>query len=181
MVGQVLDPFDRRERLAEHRLNTIEHCHLAHRAAVAAATHCHVGGALTVVAYVGDETTVGSQRRVDLGRHQRLDLGRQRVVAGEPLDAGRLGSIGIADDKTLRLGYGLFVFAPIAAIIVYIWTGLFPVLSLIAILPAPLALFSLSGAIKHGEGIGAYPQYLAANVATVILMPLLLGISLIYG
>ena len=83
--------------------------------------------------------------------------------------------------KRSNLIYGLFVFAPIAAIIVYIWTGLFPVLSLIAIVPAPLALFSLSGAIKHGEGIGAYPQYLAANVATVILMPLLLGISLIYG
>ena len=83
--------------------------------------------------------------------------------------------------KRSNLIYGLFILLTIAAIIGHIWSGYFPVLSLIAILPVPLALYSLSGAIKHGENIGAYPQYLAANVATVILMPLLLGVSLIYG
>jgi len=83
--------------------------------------------------------------------------------------------------KRSNMIYGLFILATIAAIIGHIWSGYFPVLSLIAILPVPLALYSLSGAIKHGENIGAYPQYLAANVATVILMPLLLGVSLIYG
>jgi len=83
--------------------------------------------------------------------------------------------------KRSNLIYGLFILLTIAAIIGHIWSGYFPVLSLIALLPVPLALYSLSGAIKHGENIGAYPQYLAANVATVILMPLLLGVSLIYG
>ncbi len=77
--------------------------------------------------------------------------------------------------------YGLFVLATALAIVVYILTGLLPALSLIALLPVPLALFSLSGAIKHGANIGSYTQYLAANVAVVILTPLLLGISLIYG
>jgi len=83
--------------------------------------------------------------------------------------------------KRSNLIYGLFILLTIAAIIGHILSGYFPVLSLIAILPVPLALYSLSGAINHGENIGAYPQYLAANVATVILMPLLLGVSLIYG
>jgi len=83
--------------------------------------------------------------------------------------------------KRSNLIYGLFILLTIAAIIGHILSGYFPVLSLIAILPVPLALYSLSGAIKHGENIGAYPQYLAANVATVILVPLLLGVSLIYG
>jgi 1,4-dihydroxy-2-naphthoate octaprenyltransferase len=45
----------------------------------------------------------------------------------------------------------------------------------------PLALFSLTGAIKHGENIGSFPQYLGANVAVAILTPLLLGISIIFG
>jgi len=58
---------------------------------------------------------------------------------------------------------------------------LLPAMSLITVLPLPLALFSLSGAIKYGKDIGSYPRYLAANVAVVILTPLLLGVSIIYG
>jgi len=83
--------------------------------------------------------------------------------------------------KRSNMIYGLFVLATTVAIVAYILTGLLPALSLIALLPAPLALYSLSGAIKHGRNIGGYPQYLAANVAVVILMSLLLGISLVYG
>ncbi len=52
-------------------------------------------------------------------------------------------------------------------------------LSLIALIPMPLAIFSLYGAVKHGEAIGSYPQYLGANVAVTILTTLLLGISLV--
>ena len=83
--------------------------------------------------------------------------------------------------KRSNMIYGLFILATVVAILACILAGYFPVLSLIAILPVPLALFSLSGAIKHGENIAAYPQYFAANIAVVILTPLLLGISLIYG
>jgi len=83
--------------------------------------------------------------------------------------------------KRSNMIYAFFILATVVAIIGHIVSGFFPVLSLISVIPVPLALYSLSGAIKHGENIGVYPRYLAANVATVILMPLLLGVSLIYG
>ena len=74
--------------------------------------------------------------------------------------------------------YGLFVLAVTVTIIAYIVVGYLPVLSLTALLPMPLAVFSLYGANKHGAAIGSYPQYLAANVAVTILTTLLLGVSL---
>ena len=77
--------------------------------------------------------------------------------------------------------YGLFALATISAIVAYILIGYLPALSLIALLPMPLAFFSLYGAIKYGETIGNSPQYLGANVAVTILTPLLLGISIIIG
>jgi len=71
--------------------------------------------------------------------------------------------------------YGFFALATI-----YVSTGYLPALSLIALLPMPLAFFSLYGAIKYGATIGNSPQYLGANVAVTILTPLLLlGISII--
>jgi 1,4-dihydroxy-2-naphthoate octaprenyltransferase len=75
--------------------------------------------------------------------------------------------------------YGLFVLATTVTIIAYVVTGYLPALSLIALIPMPLALFSLYGAIRHGAAIGEYPQYLGANVAVTILTTLLLGISLV--
>ena len=77
--------------------------------------------------------------------------------------------------------YGLFALATIFTIIVYIFMGYLPSLSLIALLPMPLAFFSLQGAIKYGESIGNHPHYLAANVSTTILTLLLLVISIIAG
>ncbi len=77
--------------------------------------------------------------------------------------------------------YGLFSLATVITIVVYVISGYLPVLSLIALIPMPLALFSLYGAKKHGAAIGKYPQYLAANVALTILTTLLLGISLVAG
>jgi 1,4-dihydroxy-2-naphthoate octaprenyltransferase len=75
--------------------------------------------------------------------------------------------------------YGLFAMATAVTIIAAVQTGQLPLLSLIALLPIPLALFALYGAVKHGEAIGSYPQYLGANVAVTILTTLLLGISLV--
>jgi len=43
----------------------------------------------------------------------------------------------------------------------------------------PLAIFSLYGAVKHAENIGAYSQYLGANVAVAVSVPFLLGISIL--
>jgi 1,4-dihydroxy-2-naphthoate octaprenyltransferase len=75
--------------------------------------------------------------------------------------------------------YAFFIFSTIATIIGFILVERLPMLSLIALLPMPLALYSLYGAIKHGATIGRHPQYLAANVAVTLLTITLLGISII--
>lgn len=77
--------------------------------------------------------------------------------------------------------YGLFATATIVIIITYVLLGYLPELSLLALLPMPLAFFSLYGAIKHRAAIGHYPQYLAANVAVTLLTPLLLALSISFG
>jgi len=79
-----------------------------------------------------------------------------------------------------NLVYAFFVLGTAMVIITSVFKGYFPVLSLIALLPLPLALYSLNGAIKYGKDIGNHPQYLATNVATTIIAPILLGISLTY-
>ena len=81
--------------------------------------------------------------------------------------------------KRSNMIYGFFSLATVAIIIGYILAGYLPMLSLIALLPMPLAFFSLYGAVKYGEKIGNFPQYLGANVAVTILTTLLLGISLV--
>jgi 1,4-dihydroxy-2-naphthoate octaprenyltransferase len=81
--------------------------------------------------------------------------------------------------KHSNMIYGFFSLATVAIIIGYILAGYLPMLSLIALLPMPLAFFSLYGAVKYGETIGNFPQYLGANVAVTILTTLLLGISLV--
>ena len=75
--------------------------------------------------------------------------------------------------------YGLFVLMTVAVIVVAVVRGYLPMLSLIALIPIPLALFSLNGAFKYGADIGRHPQYLAANVVVTLLTTLLLGVSLI--
>ncbi|MFW2373412.1 MAG: UbiA family prenyltransferase, partial [Gammaproteobacteria bacterium] len=77
--------------------------------------------------------------------------------------------------------YALFVLATIASIFTGIILGYFPTLSLMALIPIPLAFYSLTGAIRHGESIGEYPQFLGANVLVSVLTPLLLAISLLIG
>ena len=76
--------------------------------------------------------------------------------------------------------YGLFVLSAIALIIAYVWLDYLPVLSLIALIPMPLALLSLYGAHKHAQTIGHFQQYLGMNVAAAILTPLLLAASLLF-
>lgn len=77
--------------------------------------------------------------------------------------------------------YTLFALATITIIVVYVSLGYLPALSLIALLPMPLAFFSLYGAVKYRENIGSHPQYLGANVGVTILAPLLLGVSIMAG
>jgi 1,4-dihydroxy-2-naphthoate octaprenyltransferase len=77
--------------------------------------------------------------------------------------------------------YGLFVLAAIAVISIAVAVGYFPLLSLISLLPMPLALYAYYGAVRYGTEIGSAPQYLGANVAVAIITTLLLGISLLLG
>ena len=77
------------------------------------------------------------------------------------------------------LVYGLFAVAAVVTIVAYVAAGILPMMSLMALLPMPLAFFALSGAVKYGEALGGQPQYLGANVAVTILTTFLLGLSLI--
>lgn len=77
--------------------------------------------------------------------------------------------------------YAVFALMAVIAIATGAWSGYFPALSLIALLPMPLAFVAWRGAVVHRENIGNHPGYLAANVAVAILAPLLLGISLVLG
>lgn len=83
--------------------------------------------------------------------------------------------------RTSSYVYGLFFIAAYLTILFGIVNGNFPILSLIAVIPMVFSIFSLSGAFKHAERIGEYPQYLAANVAATLLTPLLLGIAITFG
>jgi len=75
--------------------------------------------------------------------------------------------------------YTLFMLTAYTLILGYIWTGILPLISVIALLPMILSIFALIGAIKHKANIGDVPQYLGANVAATILTPFLLGISML--
>lgn len=77
--------------------------------------------------------------------------------------------------------YAFFVIASYALIPLFIVDGRLPQLSYIALIPALFSLFSLSGAFKYSATIGNHPPYLGANVASALLTPLLLGLSIIYG
>ena len=77
--------------------------------------------------------------------------------------------------------YGMFFIAAYSIILIGIYYGYFPALSLIALLPVALSAYAFKGALKHAENIGTHTQYLGANVGATILTPLLLGISLTFG
>jgi 1,4-dihydroxy-2-naphthoate octaprenyltransferase len=77
--------------------------------------------------------------------------------------------------------YALFALATVAVLLLGVYLSSLPTLALLALLPLPLALFSLSGAVKYGAALGHHPQYLAANVILTLLLPLLLALTLLYS
>ena len=77
--------------------------------------------------------------------------------------------------------YGLQSLFAGLVILLAVHLGHFPPLSLLAALPLLLSLYSLAGALKHGDSVGQHPKYMAANVAVTLSTPFILGISLIYG
>jgi 1,4-dihydroxy-2-naphthoate octaprenyltransferase len=60
----------------------------------------------------------------------------------------------------------------------YINQNVLPVLSAIALIPQALAFIALYGAIKYGADIGQQPKYLACNVASVLLTPLSIAVTI---
>lgn len=96
-------------------------------------------------------------------------------------DVGRNNLLIAYGTKIGNIVYGSFVILTIVVIIFFIFNGILPTLSLIALLPMPLAFFALRGAVKYGNAIGNYPQYLGANVVVAISTPTLLAVSIIFG
>ena len=96
-------------------------------------------------------------------------------------EAGRNNLVIAYGTKTGAWVYAAFAMLAIAALIVFVAVGLLPVLSLVVLLPMPLALLALRGAFRHGENIGDYPHYLGANVSVALLTPILLGASILLG
>lgn len=80
-----------------------------------------------------------------------------------------------------NLVYGVSLLLAALIIVGCVLTGWFPALSLTALAALTPAVFALHGAAKHGANIGAFPEYLAANVAAAILAPLILGLSFVFG
>jgi 1,4-dihydroxy-2-naphthoate polyprenyltransferase len=79
-----------------------------------------------------------------------------------------------------NLIYAASAITPYVILSYLVMTNALPLLSLIALLTAPIALFSAYGAFKYRASIGQQPKYMAANVACSLLTPLILAVSL-YG
>ena len=77
--------------------------------------------------------------------------------------------------------YGLFAFCAFTIIGLLILLQQIPTLAVLAILPLALAVYAWRGAGVYGALIGQYPRYLAANVAAVLLTPLLLALAILFG
>lgn len=74
--------------------------------------------------------------------------------------------------------YGLFVLAAYSIIVSGVLGNLLPALSALALLPLPLALWSIRGPLRFATDIPRLKPYMAMNVAVNLLTPALLGLSL---
>jgi len=77
--------------------------------------------------------------------------------------------------------YGGSALLAALVILVGVAANWFPTLSLTALLPLLLTPFALYGAVKHGQDIGDFPKYLAANVAAAVTTPIILAVALLTG
>lgn len=75
--------------------------------------------------------------------------------------------------------YAVFATLVIVLIITYVVIGYLPALSLISLIPMPLAFYALYGGIKLGRNIVQQPQFLRANLMATLATPMLLGLTLI--
>lgn len=77
--------------------------------------------------------------------------------------------------------YGFSAAAAALTLLLGVGEGMLPDAALAALAPLGLAGFALSGAIRHHDGIGRHPQYLAANAAAAVLTPFVLAVALLLG
>lgn len=75
--------------------------------------------------------------------------------------------------------YGVSLFGAALIMTLGVYNQALPTLSLIALLGLIPSIYSLSGAIKHRDKIGEHTPYLATNVISALLTPLLLGVTLL--
>ncbi len=75
--------------------------------------------------------------------------------------------------------YAVFILATFAVIVFGTIFGVFPPEALLALIPVCFAIFALFGASKHAATPNKLTPYLAINVLTSILAPLVLGACLI--
>ncbi|MEZ5540659.1 MAG: prenyltransferase [Pseudomonadota bacterium] len=75
--------------------------------------------------------------------------------------------------------YAVFLAAAAVDLLAATASGLLPATALLALLTLAPSCFAWVGALRHHGGIGRYPRYLAANVATAVLTPAVLAAVLI--
>lgn len=83
---------------------------------------------------------------------------------------------GITASNLVYLAFLLTAFGLVAALVAW---GVLPWLGLIGLLPLVLGLYAYLGAISYREQIGSQPRFLAANVATALLTPFLLSLTML--
>ncbi|MFT5806289.1 MAG: 1,4-dihydroxy-2-naphthoate octaprenyltransferase [Moritella dasanensis] len=75
--------------------------------------------------------------------------------------------------------YAVFATLATVLIITYVVIGYLPALSLISLIPMPLAFYALYGGIKFGQNIAQQPKFLRSNLIATVATPVLLGLTLI--
>lgn len=77
--------------------------------------------------------------------------------------------------------YAIFNLLATLVIVMAVSFEVLPQASLLTLLLMLLTIYSLKGAVKHGRQLGEHPKYLAANVVVANLVPVVLGLSIIFG
>ncbi len=77
-----------------------------------------------------------------------------------------------------NVAYGSFASGALTCLLAGVLSGAFTPLSLLAAVPMSLSAFSLYGAIKLKENIAQKPIFLALNVGSALLTPLILAVTL---
>ena len=94
---------------------------------------------------------------------------------------GRRHLLVVAGPRVAAWVYAAFLAATYATVIAGWYTGLFPVLALIALATVPLAVSTAIGALRHGTDIPALIPHLGRNVLICIATPMLLATGLFWG